>query len=281
MQGGKWLTTATLKPMINEPALILSSKNLNVLCIADVHVGYEIALGQAGFRVPSQTVKLIEKIYDLTRKVNAKKLIILGDVKHGVSMFRRELQECAFFLTEVSSFVDVEVVRGNHDFNIEKVLPKNVILHGSKGVLIQECNVALIHGHAWPKPELLHAEQIVMGHNHPVVEFRDVSGARWLKPVWVETQLDRMKVALRLGKKQLFINGLINILVVPAFNPLLGGVPINVNTELLGPLLSSKMINVDETSLTLLDATYLGKLSELKKCFEGFSYGEHLQSPKS
>ncbi|MEM3663096.1 MAG: metallophosphoesterase [Candidatus Jordarchaeales archaeon] len=265
--------SATLKPIINEPALIFSSKNSNVLCVADVHIGYEIALGQAGFRIPSQTGKLIEKLYNLTRKVNAKKLIILGDVKHGVASFRRELRECELFLTEVSSFVDVEIIRGNHDFNIEKFLPENVVLHSSRGVLLQECNTALIHGHAWPKPELLQAEQIVMGHNHPVVEFRDVSGARWLKPVWMEIQLDRIKVTSQLEKTSFPPNGLINILVMPAFNPLLGGTPINTDTELLGPLLSSKLINTNDISLTLPDATYLGKLGELRRCFEGFPHG--------
>lgn len=261
------MSSATLKPLLNEPALLLKSKSSNILCIADVHVGYEAALGQAGFRVPSQTEKLVEKVYELTKRINAKKLIIVGDVKHEMASSKFSLQECASFLTQISSFVEIEIIKGNHDVGIEKTLPKNVVLHSSRGVLIPECNVALIHGHAWPKIELLQAEQIIMAHNHPVIELKNGSGARWLKPVWMEAQLDKTKIASHFAGKEACFNGLISMLVMPAFNPLLGGIPVNVDTELLGPLLSRKIITPDDISLTLLDATYVGKLSHLKRSF--------------
>lgn len=266
------LPAVNLKQLLNEPALVFSYENTKVLCVADVHVGYEAALKQAGFRVPSQTEKLVEKIYNLVKRLNAKKLIILGDVKHEMAPSKFTLQECSSFLNQVSSFIDVEIVKGNHDVGIEKILPKNATLHDSKGIFIAECGISLLHGHAWPKPELLKAKQMIIAHNHPVIEIRDGSGAKWLKPVWMETQLDRMKLLSYISKKTPPVNdsindGVINLLVMPAFNPLLGGVPLNVNNELLGPLLSRRLVDPDQISLTLLDATYIGKLSYLQRIF--------------
>jgi len=266
----RWIQLVLIvKPVLNEPALLLKGKHDQILCIADIHVGYEFALQQAGIRIPLQTKKLAEKILDLVRKTKAKSLIILGDVKHGVlSSSRRELLECKFLLEELSSSVTVKIVKGNHDVNLERVIPGNVVLHDSKGVLISD-NVALLHGHAWPRAELLKADQIIIGHNHPVIEFKTSTGIRWTKPVWMEVQVERGKLALYAMKKAgrgdlASFNGSVSVMVMPAFNPLLGGLPVNLNTELLGPLLSSRIINHDDLSLTLLDGTYLGKISHLK-----------------
>ncbi len=53
---------------------------------------------------------------------------------------------------------------------------------------------------------------------------------------------------------------------MPAFNRLLGGVPVNVkkmSNELLGPLLKNNFIDMNNAEIYLLDGTYLGKLKNL------------------
>ena len=53
-------------------------------------------------------------------------------------------------------------------------------------------------------------------------------------------------------------------IVIPAFNRMLGGSPVNVEKEdLLGPLLNSKLTDIDNAQIYLLDGVNLGKRSDL------------------
>ncbi len=52
--------------------------------------------------------------------------------------------------------------------------------------------------------------------------------------------------------------------MVPAFNRMLGGSPVNtIDGELLGPLVNSGLMNLDDAHLYLLDGLDLGKRSDL------------------
>jgi len=60
--------------------------------------------------------------------------------------------------------------------------------------------------------------------------------------------------------------------IMPSFNDFLGGRPINetrprkeIGAEaLIGPVLRSEAVDVDESELYLLDGTYLGTLNQLR-----------------
>jgi hypothetical protein len=63
------------------------------------------------------------------------------------------------------------------------------------------------------------------------------------------------------------------LLIMPSFNDFLGGRPINEtrprkeigNEELIGPVLRSEAVDVDDSELFLLDGTFLGTLNQLRK----------------
>jgi metallophosphoesterase superfamily enzyme len=60
--------------------------------------------------------------------------------------------------------------------------------------------------------------------------------------------------------------GELKVVIMPAFNNLLGGTPVNVkkaSDELLGPLLKNKIIDMRNAEMYLLDGTYLGKLKDV------------------
>jgi hypothetical protein len=60
--------------------------------------------------------------------------------------------------------------------------------------------------------------------------------------------------------------GKLKVIIMPAFNDLLGGVPVNEkrpSDELLGPLLKNEFIDMEKSELYLLDGTFLGKLKNL------------------
>ena len=55
----------------------------------------------------------------------------------------------------------------------------------------------------------------------------------------------------------------IEVIVVPSFNDLLGGYPINRKFEMISPIFKSGIVDLGESEIYLLDGTYLGKLKEL------------------
>jgi putative SbcD/Mre11-related phosphoesterase len=200
----------------------------------------------------------------LIKSEDAGHLILLGDVKHNIPVSSwQEWREIPRLLEEISKEALVEIIPGNHDGDIQGMVQKGVVVHPASGVKIE--NVALVHGHAWPKPELFRAEILVTGHDHPAVEFRDSLGGRVFEKVWLRADLNwkRLPEHLRkaVGKK------LPKFLVVPAFSELVGGVAVNREMEgaLAGPFFKSGAVELKKAELYLLDGTFLGEVRHLRK----------------
>lgn len=277
-----------LTPLQPYPSLLLRSKNQRVLVVADLHIGWEVSLTQEGVYIPSQTPKILDKLQKIVKKVKPTRLIFLGDVKHTVA--KVELQEWRdipdLFETLERSVPNIQVVPGNHDGNLEPLLPESVTLLPATGVKIGD--IGLFHGHAWPAPELLGCRTLVMGHIHPTVAFRDPFGYRITAQVWVKAQCNKTRLAesvlkalkIKEAKKPTeTLKTRFNIalktsqlLILPCFNEFLGGRPINRTgigkggryREFVGPILRSKGVHSDEAEIYLLDRTFLGSVAQLK-----------------
>ncbi len=102
----------TVKPVADQPALLLERKGERVLVIADLHLGWEVTLAHQGIHVPSQVPRLLEKLRKILEETHPKLLVLLGDVKHAVS--KVELEEWKyvpeFFDKLVEIIPEVEVV---------------------------------------------------------------------------------------------------------------------------------------------------------------------------
>lgn len=245
-----------MKFLTNQPALLLRGR---VLVIADLHLGIEYEFRKAGIRLPHQTEKLLEKTKTLIRQTRAKKMIILGDVKHTVlGLSFQEEREVPHFLNRLDSIVQVEVIPGNHDGFLRKLVP-NIKFHQSRGFLLGK--TYLTHGHTWPSPDFLHAEQILIGHNHPMIEFRDRLGYIWREPVWLRAAVGCKKLAVRFKKLP---RKLPELVVFPTFNDFAGGRALNNKrnkAQLMGPV--AKCAKLRSAKIYLLDGTYLGELGKL------------------
>jgi len=256
--------------------------------VADLHIGWEVALAEQGIHVPSQTPKILSRMLQLIELHKPTKLIFLGDVKHTVA--KVEMEEWRdvpdFFESLVKKVSDIQVVPGNHDGNLEPLLPESVKIVSSAGVVLG--NFGLFHGHAWPAPELLGCRSLVIGHVHPMVAFRDPLGFQITRQVWVKTELDgarlvrsalkrvgvrggadsvaslRDRFGIRLRSSRLFI--------VPSFNDFLGGQSVNKrgmgkdarSREFIGPVLRSGSVDIDNAETYLLDGTFLGTVNQLR-----------------
>jgi putative SbcD/Mre11-related phosphoesterase len=247
-----------IKIIPNEAVLILQDKE-SVIVVSDLHLGIEKDMAAKGFRLPSYTVKMVERIRNIREITSAKRIIILGDVKHSIGKVEDiDWQTVpSFFETMLDLFSDVIVLPGNHDGNIAKLLPPKVRLFPAEGLVIKIGNsrFGLAHGHAWPTREAIESGNMIIGHSHFSFEIRDRFGARSRELVWVSAEYDINGLANDAGYRT-DVRGKGRLIVMPPFNRIVGGQPINSerSTE-FGPVLSSRHVDVLNAEIFLLDGT--------------------------
>ena len=281
----------TVKPVADQPALLLENNAEKVLVIADLHLGWEVTLARQGIHVPSQVPRLLEKLRKIVQDTDPQQLVLLGDVKHAVA--KVELEEWKyvpeFFEGLVELIPSVQVVPGNHDGNLEPLTPPSVKIHQPQGLVVWG-TVGLFHGHAWPSPTLLGCKHLVMGHLHPIVAFRDPLGIRITKQVWVRARTSGEKLAegvlrhqsvkyegnpVEKTRKEYGVNVVdADCTIMPSFNDYLGGQPINRNLsegwselyrEYMGPVLRSGAVDFENGEAYLFDGTFLGSVQDLRQ----------------
>lgn len=282
-----------IRPVLNEAALILEeSVDKRHLIIADLHLGFELTLIEKGIEIPfqTQTERLVKRLSQIIERENPASLVILGDIKHTVPMISQMEWRVVPPFFEQFTELPIHIILGNHesDAQIEGLTPRNVIIHPAQGCIKKvsigerELTIALLHGHTWPGIELFNADILIMAHNHPVIEFRDEFKVRTYERVWIRTHWNKIKLAksylnhcnikkaknpiLTLREKfSITIKENPEIIIMPAFNDLLGGIPFNTNkSHFIGPLFKSQSLNLDSAEVILLDGTRLGKLEDLR-----------------
>lgn len=272
------------------PAIMVESGE-RVMLAADIHLGLEYELAKQGINIPYQWSRMLGEMVGLLTEYKPDRLILLGDVKHGVpaTSFKEKREIPNFFNTLLEYVENIDVARGNHDANIQKFLPEEVTLHSSKGVIFgDEFTVAGFHGHAWPAPEIMSVDCIIMAHNHPTVMLKTPIGLMISQRAWIRGKLDQKKVAkafleqdgITVGENPVeeFKKNFIvtpkkpELIIMPMFNDLLGGLPVNMESpqSLLGPLFNSGAVNLEKFDSYLLDGTYLGKVEFLRTQLENY-----------
>ncbi len=253
-------------PIHNSRALLIKAGKDKALVVSDLHLALEAELLSKGVSLPSQIPRVRERLIDLIKKKKPGRLIILGDVKHNIPISSwQEWREIPKFFEEISRLVQVEVVKGNHDGDLRGMVPESVKLHDAQGIVIgKKKRVGLVHGHAWPAPELFDTELLVTGHNHPAIEFRDKLGGRIVEPVWLKASITTSKLPKKIREN---IKRAPTLLVIPAFSELVSGAPVNrhVPQDLIGPLFKSGAVDLKKAQIYLLDGTFLGNVAHLKK----------------
>jgi hypothetical protein len=273
-------------PITNQPALLVKHENETTLTVADLHIGWEMALSERGIHVSTQTPKLLKKLTNLISTHKPERLLILGDVKHTVATAEiGEWHDVPDFFNDLKKQIqEILIVRGNHDGSLEPLLPENIETLPATGVTIGD--VGFFHGHRWPSPSLLKCKTLVMGHVHPVVAFRDPAGFRIIKQVWVKANCDKTRLAeTLLQKHKIKIEKNLEetllrrykikpktsqLFIMPSFNDFLGGRPLNErkletgSERIVGPVLRSEAVDMENAETYLLDRTFLGTLNQLK-----------------
>jgi len=276
-----------IKPIQPYPALILQNNHDRALVVADLHIGWERLLSQRGVHVPSQTPKIKNMMLRLIKECKPTRVIFLGDVKDAIAKVEmEEWRDIPNFFEDIQTEIsDIQVVLGNHDGNLEPLLPETVKILPPTGISFGD--VGLFHGHAWPAPELLGCRSLITGHVHPTVAIRDPMGFRMTRQVLVKASCDGEQLAKSLlnhlgAKMDTGLSAVLEeqykvklnvsqLFIMPAFNQFLGGRPINERKKgkrkteaFIGPILRSGSVNIDDAEVYLLDGTFLGTVDQLK-----------------
>jgi putative SbcD/Mre11-related phosphoesterase len=243
-----------LQPIIDEPALLLKEKKL--LIIADLHIGIESELRKNGLQVPSQTNVMEQRLISILTTNTIHDIILLGDIKHNIpSSTIQERTDVNRFLNTIQTYGTLHVLPGNHDGNIDRLLIPNIQLHPSDGFVFE--GIGFTHGHRRPTNEVMQCEQVIIGHTHPTVMLTDRLGYRTFEQCWLRSAplSDTLQEKYPTSPTS-------QIFVMPAFNPLCGGIAVN-RDPLLGPFKS--LMDIDNAEVYLLDGSSLGKVKDLKE----------------
>jgi len=226
------------------------------LCIADLHLGYELGLVDAGFNLPDQTDAIAKSINSIEVGDN---LLLLGDIKHSIPAARKyESYRIAGFIESLSErFSSITIVAGNHDGMLERSLPGEVSFADSKGITISD--IGFVHGHGWPSDEVMVSKTLVWGHLHPCIKTLDRMGATVTMKCWLRGRVHPEAIKERYPKLKVEES-----VVVPSFNHLLVGGPVNEAKESrLSPLTRSSFVVLGEQRAYTLDGVDLGRVSRI------------------
>lgn len=279
------MSIKNIKPVLPYPALLIEDDPEKILVISDLHIGWEIDLIDKGIYIPSQVTRVQTKLFNIIEKIDPTQIIILGDVKQSIpKISSEEWRSVPYFFENIQKVTNnLSVILGNHDGDITPLIPPTVKILSARGLVVgKKTRIGLFHGHAWPSPEILSSSNVlIMGHIHPVVLFRDKIGLWMVRQVWVKAKCDGNKLAAAYLK---YLNVKANknankvlkeklgvkisdkeLIIMPAFNDLIGGLPINrLERRLMGPILRSRGVNVESAEAYLLDGTYIGVIKQLR-----------------
>jgi hypothetical protein len=245
---------SNIQPITNEPALFI--KNKKILVIADLHIGIETELRELGLNTASQTDVMTKHLISLYKRYKPEEIVLLGDIKHNIpSSTIQERRDVTNFLETIQSYAKTRIIPGNHDGNIKKITPTGITISPSDGFIFE--NIGFVHGHRWPSQEVMQCEQIIMGHTHPTVTLTDRLGYKTHEPCWLKTQTLKDKIK----EKYSDYNEDIQILAIPAFNSLCGGIATNKD-GVTGPV--GKIMNIDNAKVYLLDGSAIGRVKDIK-----------------
>ena len=234
----------------SEPALILENDKKN-LVISDLHIGFEHKFSSN--KIPnsknSSVNEIINNVKKIIKKENPDTLILLGDVKSSIqNITKSEWNDVPYFFEELKS-IEIILIPGNHDANITRLIPDNVTLISSKGMIIDD--VLLTHGHTMPSKNYSNVNNIIMGHIHPVYfdENSLLNGER----IWISIKTDK-SIIFPSAK------GKINITIAPSFNPYFYATEKRYYKKSISPIVE-KIKGSAIAKIATLDGTIIGNES--------------------
>jgi len=222
-------------------------KELSLLAITDLHLGIEFELRKKGINVPLQTEKFLKILEEAKQETDAKRIVVLGDIKHKVPVASaKEVEYIRKFFENLSKiFGEILVCKGNHDDLIEEVL-QDYKVYDARGFKIKD--YGFFHGHAWPFSKLWNCKVWIVGHLQAAIEIRKGNFKK------IEKVVIKARPKIEKGKLK-------EIIILPAFSDLAGS--LLLNKEMPSDFLFDKIIDIENSDAYFLDGSYLGRLDKI------------------
>ncbi|MFB6179382.1 MAG: metallophosphoesterase [Halorientalis sp.] len=244
-----------VEPVPGAPAAVADLPDGRALVVADYHAGLEVGLRYDGVELPSHADERRQAVVDLLDRTGVSHLVFLGDLAHAIGEAGdEERRELVSLFEAVTERVAVTVVKGNHDGRIAEFAEREGFdVSVTPGHGQRFGSVGFAHGHTWPAPDVLAADVLCVGHEHPKVRLEDDVGGARAERAWLRGPMAPSPFR-EYFDDDLEIEG--ELVVFPGFNDLLGGTWINVEGQgFLAPFLPDGLA---EGQAYLLDGTRLG-----------------------
>jgi len=238
-----------------KPIMVLEGRKKNII-VTDLHIGFESSLASNEIFIGKNT-SINETIDELSSVIDLEKpdsLILLGDVKSSIkNISKNEWDEIPLFFNKMKQKCDIIMIPGNHDANMQKLVPENISMISPIGMV--EENILLTHGHTMPSENFSHVDKIIMGHVHPVY-FQDDSVLNGQR-VWVSMITE---------KQNIFPNksGKIEITIIPSFNKYFYATHKKKYKKSISPIIE-KIKQVSSARIITLDGTIIGDESIIER----------------
>jgi len=244
-----------VEPVPGEPAAVADLPDGRALVVADYHAGLEVGLRYDGVEVRSRASDRREHVLALVDRSGADRLVVLGDLANAIGApGTEEREEIERLLDAATDRVPVTVVKGNHDGDIEDLVASVEGVTVTPGHGTRFGDVGFAHGHTWPAPDVLAADVVCVGHEHPMVKLEDEVGGARVERAWLRGSLDPDPFVEFHGASAAAVDG--GLVVFPSFNDLAGGTWVNVRGQsFLSPFLPEGLA---DAQAYLLDGTRLG-----------------------
>ncbi|MDS0222916.1 metallophosphoesterase [Haloarcula sp. S1AR25-5A] len=247
-----------VEPLPGVPAATVDTDGERLLAVADYHAGIEAGLRYEGVELRSAAEDRRERLLACLDRARADRLVVIGDLGHAIGdPFDDERAELAALFEALD--LPVTLVKGNHDGSLEPVLSDlDADIEVTPGHGTRIGAIGFAHGHTWPAPDVLEADVLCVGHEHPVVRLEDSVGGAQKERAWLRGSLVPDPFAEQFDRP---VESVPEFVVFPAFNDRSGGTWVNVDgQEFLAPFLPDGMTGAEAF---LLDGTRLGPYKQV------------------
>ena len=158
-------------PNIEIIDLALYLKKEKILIVSDLHIGIEETLNKQGILIPRfQLNEILKKLKNIIDKVDVKKVLITGDLKHGFGSISEQEWRDILRLFDFLKDKEIILIKGNHDNYLKNIAYK-------RSIKVEELysinNICILHGDKIVKSkEFESSKVIIIGHAHPAVRFK-------------------------------------------------------------------------------------------------------------
>jgi putative SbcD/Mre11-related phosphoesterase len=259
------VTKAT--PINSHAALLLEyiekvGETKKFLVISDLHLGSETDLINKGITIDSNWIArdILKEIDELGALYSFNGIIILGDLKNSIThITKNEWETIPTFLKQLSLDKEIFLIPGNHDGNIDLLVPESVTVSNSSGLIFDD--ILLIHGHTIPEKTKSNINKIIMGHIHPI--FNNSNSVVHGKRLWIYLKIKKESI---FGLKT---KGTIEIIIVPTFNKYFYSLRYPKESRSISPLIRQllKKDAILSGLLFTLEGSLIGEIQEIKNLF--------------